>query len=223
MGISKVSAQTSKVFLAAALVASLLGCGEEKVTAGAPTASASAAVTAPSAPAPSVSVPPVVSAVEVKPTRPCVEGSVGDGTFSKPCEAKGTARLMEVTWTGKMTDTGPSFRVTNKSKSDILYGNLAAYFYDKDGKQLEVTDAGGKTRPKQVCTGKIFDGVMKAGEKAVITFSCVKKAHVPEGTTHVEGEMQMVGFVDSSGKNTDLYWKNNDLAPDARPKGGAKK
>lgn len=223
MGTSKVSAQTSIVFLAAALVASLLGCSEQKVTAGAPTSSATAAVTAPSAPAPSASAPPVVSAAEIKPTRPCVEGSAGDGTFSKPCEAKGTARLMEVTWTGKMTDTGPSFRVTNKSKLDILYGNLAAYFYDKDGKQLEITDAGGKSRPKQVCTGKIFDGVMKAGEKAVITFSCVKKAHVPEGTTHVEAEMQMVGFVDSGGKTTDLYWKNSDLTPDARPKGGAKK
>jgi pyruvate/2-oxoglutarate dehydrogenase complex dihydrolipoamide acyltransferase (E2) component len=229
MDISKASAawdgnRTSRPFLAAALVVSLLGCGEKKADPTAPTASASAAVTAPSAPAASASAPPTASAVvEVKPTRPCPEGATGDGTFSKPCEAKGAARLMEVTWTGKMTDTGPSFRVTNKSKLDILYGSMAAYFYDKAGKQLDVPAADGKTRPKQVCAGKIFDGVMKAGEKATITFSCVKKTHVPEGTAHVEAEMQMVGFVDSGGKTTDLYWKNNELTPDARPKGGAKK
>jgi hypothetical protein len=223
MGTSKVSAAWDKAFLAAALAASLLGCSKEPGAAGAPTSSAAASVPAPSTPAPTVSAPPVVSAAEPKSTRPCITGSTGDGTFSKPCEAKGIARVMEVTWTGKMTDTGPSFRVTNTSKSDILYGNLAAYFYDKAGKQLEVPDAGGKPRPKQVCTGKIFDGVMKAGEKAVITFSCVKKAHVPEGTAFVEAEIQMAGFVDASGKAADLYWKNSDLAPDARPKGGAKK
>ena len=32
--------------------------------------------------------------------------------------------MMEVTWTGKMTDTGPSFRVVNKSPSVILYGKI---------------------------------------------------------------------------------------------------
>ena len=31
--------------------------------------------------------------------------------------------------------------------------------------------------------------------------------------------MQMVGFADASGKKIDFYWRNNDLAPDARAKG----
>ena len=71
--------------------------------------------------------------------------------------------------------------------------------------------------------GNIFEGIMKPGEKAVITFSCVKKEHVPEGTTAIEAEMQMVGFPDESEKKIDFYWRNNDLIPDARPKGGLKK
>jgi hypothetical protein len=38
----------------------------------------------------------------------------------------------------------------------------------------------------------------------------------------VEAEIQMVGFADSSEKKSELFWRNNDLVPDARPKGGVK-
>jgi pyruvate/2-oxoglutarate dehydrogenase complex dihydrolipoamide acyltransferase (E2) component len=214
----------------AALVAAIciLGCSSEpsspgaagsgsakadtapSATAAAPTASATAATPAPTATAPG------------KPRDDCPQGSSGEGTLANPCEAKGKARMMEVTWTGKMTDTGPSFKVTNTSKLVILYGKLTAYFYDKAGKQLEVKDASGKTRPNQPCFGNVFGGVMNAGEKATITFSCVKKDHVPEGTAAVEVEVQTVGFADKSGKKSEFYWQNKDLAPDTRPKGGVK-
>ena len=63
---------------------------------------------------------------------------------------------------------------------------------------------------------------MKPAEKATITFSCVKKDNVPEGTTQVEAEMQMVGFADASEKKSEYFWKNGDLTPEARPKGGVK-
>jgi hypothetical protein len=132
---------------------------------------------------------------------------------------------MDVVWTGKTDDQGPHFRVTNKSQSVILYGKIAVYFYDKAGKQLEVAAASGasdKTKPFHSCGGNIFGGVMKAGEKAVLTFSCVKKERVPEGTTAVEAEMQSVGFTDSSEKTITSYWRNNDLTPEARKKGGVK-
>jgi hypothetical protein len=92
---------------------------------------------------------------------------------------------------------------------------MAAYFYDKAGKLLPAS----KESPMQWCAGKIFQGPMKVAEKAVITFSCVNKSHVPEGTTHVEAEMQMVGFTDDEGKQTSFYWRNKDLTPDAREKG----
>ena len=212
----------SKVFTIAALAACIAGCSEEHSTSAVPSANSASTRPEVSAPAPSATAP-VASAKESGPVHDCPAGSTGDGSFNKPCEAKGTARMMEVAWTGKMTDTGPSFRVTNKSPSVILYGKVVAYFYDKAGKQLEVKDAGGKPRTNQPCTGNLFSGVMKPAEKAVITFSCVKKESVPEGTAQIEAEMQTVGFADASEKKSEWFWKNNDLTPDTRPKGGAKK
>ncbi len=132
---------------------------------------------------------------------------------------------MEVTWTGKQDDKGPSFRVVNKTDSTILYGRIAVFFYDKAGKQLEVpvaSDAQAKTKPFHACSGNMFGGVMKPKEKAVITFSCVKSKHVPEGTKTIEAEMQTVGFTDETEKKITAYWRNDDLIPEQRPKGGIK-
>lgn len=198
-----------------------LGCDEEKGSSASPTATATA--TAPPEPKPSAA--PVASAPP-EPQHDCPEGSKGPGSFNKPCEASGTERMMEVTWTGKMGDTGPSFRVVSKSKLEILYGKVVVYFYDKAGKQLEANDLSEsppKKRPKQVCAGNIFDGPMKAGEKAVITFSCVKKGNVPDEVAAIEAEMEVVGFTDGGGKKNEFYWRNKDLTPDERPKGKAKK
>jgi hypothetical protein len=64
---------------------------------------------------------------------------------------------------------------------------------------------------------------MKAAEKAVITFSCIKKDTVPEGTAAIEVEMQTVGFADATEKKSEYYWRNPEIAPDVRPKGGIKK
>lgn len=175
-------------------------------------------------PAPTPSEAPAASAAP-EPHHDCPAGSEGVGTLAKPCEAKGTDRMMEVTWTGKMSDSGaPSFRVVNKSKLVILYGKIAVYFYDKAGKQLDVpsNSTTGKPRKHQDCPGNIFGGVMKAGEKAVISFSCVGKSSVPDGATAIEAEVPTVGFADETGKHNEFYWKNEELAPDERPKGGIK-
>jgi hypothetical protein len=217
-----IAKQTITTLLLASAALFITGCDEEQSTAEAPAANVAPAQ--PSAPARPASPPPT-SEPAIEPKHDCPEGSTGEGSFNKPCGAKGSARLMEVGWTGKMTDDGPSFRVTNKSKLVILYGKLFVYFYDKAGKQLELVDDSAsptKTNPYQTCGGKIFGGVMKVGEKAVLTFSCVKKEHVPEGTTRIEGEMQMVGFADESGEKVDFYWRNEDLVPKVRPKGGVK-
>jgi len=195
---------------------SLVGCEKEEEKKPEPAKSAAPAPTP--TPAPTPPPPPP------EPKHDCPENSTGVGSFDKPCEATGAERMMEVTWTGKYDDKGnPQFRVVNKSKLVILYGKMIAYFYDKAGKQL--APAGGspdKPKQHQDCPGNIFGGVMNAGEKAVITFSCVGKAHIPEGTTAIEGEIKMVGFADSDGKKSEFYWKNDELAPDARPKGGIK-
>ena len=35
-----------------------------------------------------------------------------------------------------LTAEGPKFQIVNKTKKSILFGSVAAYFYDKKGKQL---------------------------------------------------------------------------------------
>lgn len=221
-----IATSLSRASMIAVLAASLVACDGDKAPAAASSASATAPPAA-STPAPVAAPPPTATATAAPtstgPVHDCPAGSTGDGSFNKPCDAKGATRMMEVTWTGKLPDEGPSFRVVNKSPSVILYGRLVAYFYDKTGKQLEVKDGSGKTVPSKSCTGNLFSGVMKPAEKATITFSCLKKEHVPEGTTAIEAEMQVVGFADASEKKTEYYWRNTDLTPDARPKGGIKK
>jgi len=200
------------------VLVSLVGCEKKEEAAPKPEPAKSVA------PIPTPPPAPVESAPPPEPKHDCPEGSSGVGSFEKPCEAKGGDRMMEVAWTGKMGDGGaPSFRAINKSKLPVLYGKIVVYFYDKSGKQLEVSGgSSGKPRQHQDCTGNIFQGVMKPGEKAVLTFSCVGKSSVPEGATSIEAEMRMVGFADAEGKHNEFYWKNDDLVSDARKKGGVK-
>lgn len=220
------SKDLSKAFLIAVAAAALSGCGDEHSPSGAATATSAASAPAVSAPAPSASAPAPSAAptatASAAPRSDCPKGSAGPGTLQAPCEAKGKDRIMEVEWTGKMDDAGPSFRVVNKSTLPILYGKIVVYFYDKAGKPLEAKDSAGKPHPNQPCVGNLFSGIMKPGEKAVITFSCVKKDNVPEGVKFIEGEMQTVGFADASEKKSEFYWRNNDLVPETRPKGGIK-
>ena len=204
----------------------LTGCSKEAEKGTPPTASANAApsMTASATAPASASPTPSESAAAPVVAHDCPKGSTGEGSASKPCEAKAGARLMEVAWNGKTDDKGPQFRVTNKDTRTILHGKVAVYFYDKAGKQLEAQDTAAtppKAIPYRTCSGKIFGGVMKPAEKAVITFSCVTKANIPEGTTAIEAEMPMVGFSDATDeKKVDFYWRNNDLTPDVRKKGG---
>jgi len=207
-----IAAQVSKSLPVVALVLTVSGCEEEKK----PESTAPSATIAPKPTAPTTAAPPP------KLRDDCPEGSSGEGTFNNPCEGKGPARQMDVVWTGKIGDDGPSFKVTNKAKKVILYGKIVVYFYDKDGKQIEIADKKDpeKKRHYETCAGNIFGGVMKVDEKAVLTFSCVKKDSVPEGTKTIEGEMWMVGYTGASDDKVEYYWRNTDLAAKERPKGG---
>ena len=205
--------QSSKFLSIIALGALLFGC-EEEAKKESPAPKPSASVTA--APPPPAPPPP-----PPKLRDDCPDGSSGVGTQAEPCLGKGESRMMEVTYTGKTTDEGPKFSIVNKSKNPILFGSLVAYFYDKAGKQLEVT-ADGKPRPMQVCSGRIFAGAVKPGEKIFMFFSCVKKAQVPAGTAAIQAEVKTVGFTDEAGRESVFYWSNPDLAPDKRPKSDPK-
>jgi hypothetical protein len=209
--------QATKLLLALSLTSWLTACEEEPAEKKAAPTTASVAPTA-AAPAPT----PTPSAEPEKLREDCPKGSSGVGTSEKPCLASDDSRMMEVKYTGKISDEGPKFSVVNKSNSPILFGSLVAYFYDKAGKQLQVTN-GDKTRPYQPCSGNIFAGAVKPGEKIFMFFSCVKKAHVPEGTATIEAEVKTVGFTDADGRKSEFYWQNPSLAPEARPKGGLAK
>lgn len=211
-----------------AIVLAVFGCSKEEATSPTPAASAvpSASAGAGASPDAMPSAVPSASATaeEAEPHHDCPAKSSGVGSFTKPCEAKGSDRLMTVKWK-KTDDKGPSFFIKNIGQTTILYGKIAVYFYDKGGKQLDVTDDSGtstKTKPFHTCSGNFFQGVMKPSESAVLTFSCVPKRVVPDGAAAIEAEMQMVGFADATEKKIDFYWRNSDLTPNARPKGGVK-
>ncbi|MGE5784409.1 MAG: hypothetical protein ACM3ZE_07450 [Myxococcales bacterium] len=200
-----------------------LGCSKEETKSEAPPAKSASAKSAPEVPS---TPPPPPAPAPPTPRVDCPKGSTGEGTFDKPCEASGTDRKMEVTWTGKIDDQGPKFRVVNKTKSAILHGKVVVYYYDKAGKQLEIPTSEGSTNtsPKlfQTCSGTIFAGAVKPEETIFVYFSCAKKAKVPEGTKAIEAEIQTVGFGDETEKAVSFYWRNSELAPDTRPKGGIK-
>jgi hypothetical protein len=202
------------------IAALVIGCSKEE-SKSAPSASASAATSAPPSASATASAPP---APPPEPHHDCPANSNGVGSFTKPCDAKGTERIMKVKWT-KTDDKGPNFSIKNLGSITILYGKIAVYFYDKSGKQLDVKDESETPptpRPYLTCSGNFFQGVMKPGESATLTFSCVPKSIIPDGTKTIEGEMQMVGFADATEKKNDFYWRNADLTPNERPKGGIK-
>lgn len=213
-----------------AIALTVLGCSKEEAKSRAPAASASAPASAsagagasPDA-APSAVASASASVEAAEPHHDCPAKSSGVGSFTKPCEAKGGERLMTVKWK-KTDDKGPSFSIKNIGKATILYGKIAVYFYDKSGKQIDLTDDSGtpsKTKPFHTCYGSFFQGVMKPSESAVLTFSCVPKRVVPDAAATIEAEMQTVGFADDTEKKIDFYWRNSDLTPNARPKGGVK-
>jgi hypothetical protein len=210
-----------------AIALGVFGCSkdESQPTTPAVSASASAAAipSASSAGSAIASASPVASATP-EPPHDCPANSNGAGSFTKPCEAKGGTRIMKVKWT-KTDDKGPSFSIKNIGQTTILYGRIAVYFYDKSGKQLDLQDDSEtppKTKPFHTCSGNFFQGVMKPAESAVLTFSCVPKKVIPDGTATIEAEMQMVGFADPTEKKIDFYWRNADLTPNVRPKGGVK-
>ena len=110
--------QSSKLLLALSLAALSFGCEEES------------ARPAPAKPKPAEAIvaPPHTPSAEPPPKlrEDCPKGSSGFGTLAVPCLGEGDSRMMEVKYTGKTTDEGPKFSVTNKSNSQLLFGSVAA-------------------------------------------------------------------------------------------------
>ena len=202
-----------------------VACKDEPKTGTAASASASASApptVASAAPSATASAPePMVSRTD------CPPGSNGPGTFGKPCEATGNARMVELSFKGKYDDKtgGPMFNVHSKAPKTMLYGRVAVYFYDKAGKLIDVKEApegSDKTHVFHTCSGNIFAGGLAKDEKAAYNFSCMGRSNIPPGMASMEAEAFMVGFADSTVKKNEYYWRNNDLATETRPKGGVK-
>ena len=210
----------SGTFAAAAVMLVAFGCEEQKPP---PPPPPPAVPAPPPTPPPAATPTPAPSASAAAPVHDCPKDAPGDGTFAKPCEGKGASRMMDVAWTGKTDDKGPWFRVVNKTKESILYGRVAVYFYDKAGKQLETKEPeAAKAKPFHTCAGMMFAGIVKPAEKITIQLSCVPKNVIPADTKAIEAEMQVVGYADASEKKIEWYWRNTELTPDARKKGGIK-
>jgi hypothetical protein len=212
-----------RTHVAFAIAITVFGCSKEESKSQTPAPSASAMATPSAGPSASATASAAASAAS-EPHHDCPANSNGVGSFAKPCDAKGSERIMKVKWK-KTDDKGPNFSIKNIGQATILYGKIAVYFYDKSGKQLDLNDESEtppKARPFLACSGNLFQGVMKPAESATLTFSCVPKKIIPDGTTAIEAEMPMVGFADPTEKKIDFYWRNPDLTPNARPKGGVK-
>src|SRR5260221_8449730 len=116
----------------------VFGCKDEPKTTGAASASVTVSSAAPTASA--VATASASAGPEAN-RQDCPPGSTGPGTFGHPCEAKGSARLVEIAWNGKYDTSGaPSFKTNSKATKTVLYGRLAIYFYDKSGAQIDVKD-----------------------------------------------------------------------------------
>lgn len=134
--------------------------------------------------------------------------------------------MVTLAWRGKYDDKGaPTFQVHSVAPKTTLYGRVAVYFYDKAGKLIdakETAEGSDKAHPFHTCSGNVFSGGLAPNEKAAYNFSCMSKSNIPDGMASMEAEAFMVGFADSTVKKNEYYWRNEDLTPDARPKGGVK-
>jgi len=107
------------------------------------------------------------------------------------------------------------WRVTNKSDKDTNWGSVAIYYYDKSGKQLDVT-LKGKTYSVERTNGSSF--TFKPGETKTLYLGW-KQENAPPGTATME--MVFDGwcygtFEDKAGQ----LCIDNPRAPEQRPRSG---
>lgn len=206
-----------KLLVATLLASSLAACGSDGK---APLASASAApsASAPAPPAaPTATEDASASATPAAPN-PCEPlGLQGDGSMKSPCKLEGTPPIT-AKWTGQykpdFDGEKPSFTVTSTLSVPVNWGNIAIYYYDKNGKQLEVTDKG-RTLKKYWVSGGLLQIGAKETKEMTMGFT---KDKAPEGTASIEVEIEGYGWTD---RQPVTFFENPDLGHDERPKGGA--
>jgi hypothetical protein len=207
-------------------LAAASGCKEEKkddegkpasTAAGTTGAKGSGATTAASA-------PPAPTAVSLAGKKTCKDwGAEGAGTFFENCDVKG-ASPFRLKWTGNYAeDFGeqkPEFEVVNLTDKDIVWGNVSYWYYDKDGKVIEVKLKNGNSFKEGYENG---DGVLplEAKETKKLTFG-VKKEETPPGTTAIEAEVLGWAYVADGEEKLFIRNRTEIEDRDERPLGGWK-
>jgi hypothetical protein len=112
---------------------------------------------------------------------------------------------MKVRWT-KTDDKGPSFNIKNVGPTTIVNRKIAGTSTTRPASNSTCPTRAATPKPKKfhTCSGNFFQGVMKPAESAVLTFSCVTKKDIPDGSATIAAEMQMVGFADAKEKKIDF-------------------
>jgi hypothetical protein len=135
-------------------------------------------------------------------------------------------------WTGayvtKFGQEQPEFEVENGFELEINWGNVALFYYDKDGNQLEVTFASGdkSMAPYQSGSGT-FGGDkpgkgLEPGEKKKFSYGPTK-AETPAGTETIELEVRAFGHeLPNRDPKSKFFMVQAPDVPNVRPKGGWK-
>ncbi len=114
----------------------------------------------------------------------------GEGSLDKECVLKGKSPF-KAKWTGGYMDSFgrqiPEFEVESNFEIEVSWGYVAIYYYDKDGKQLEITFEDGR---KVMHSYENGSGILKIkpGEKKKLGFGPTK-AETPAGTDTIEIEI----------------------------------
>jgi hypothetical protein len=120
-------------------------------------------------------------------------------------------------WTGEykpdFDGEKPAFTVTSKLDRAVTWGNVAIYYYDKSGKQLEVTD-GGRTYKKFWISGGLLQVPAKGTTELKMGWV---KDKAPADTAAIEVEIEGYGFTDVE---PGTFFENPDLGHEDRLKGG---
>lgn len=148
----------------------------------------------------------------------------GTGAFPDRCTLKGPSPV-KGKWTGKYVDSFgrevPELEIENGFDLELMWGFVNLYYYDKDGKQLEITYENGSKAKRFYQNGSGLLQNIKPGEKKKLALGPTKK-ETPEGTDTIEVEVTGFGFElpnrDPKNKFFDVEIANYD----ERPKGGWK-
>lgn len=150
----------------------------------------------------------------------------GEGDFEKDCVVKGPSPL-KAKWTGKYVDDFgrevPEIEVENGTDLELSWGFVNLWYYDKDGKQLELQYESGTKSKRFYQNGSGLLKGIKPGEKKLLAIGPQKK-ETPAGTDSIE--VEVTGWGVENPKDPKARKMFRVKAPvenlDERPKGGWK-